>query len=94
MTITLVVRPDHSFVQSLQTRSGRINEVKGKWWLDGDKIVEFDSFLDFLNDERGEGGTGMGGTGFRPERWPGGGVMMGPIIVKCPESGYKVDYVK
>ena len=93
MTITLVVNHDHSFVQSARRGSGDTRQITGKWWLDSDKIVEFDSFLDFRNDERGEGGVGMGGTGFRAERWPRG-VMMGPIIVKCPESSYKTDYVR
>jgi len=36
---------------------------------------------------------GSGGTGFQPERWPRG-ILMGPIIVKCPDSSYKIDYVK
>ena len=89
--ITLVLRPDHSFLQSVQTQSGRTNQLDGRWFLNSGKIIEFDSFLDFVNDERGINGTG--GTGFRAERWPRG-IIMGPIIVKCADSSYKLDYVK
>jgi len=97
MTITLVLDKDHSFVQSARTVSGDTRQITGKWVVEegsrgrGDTIVEFDHFLDFVNDEHG--GPDGGGTGFRPERWPIG-VTMGPIIVKCPESSHKVDYVK
>jgi hypothetical protein len=99
VTITLVVKRDHSFVQSVRTRSGETKELVGKWRIDQWKIdpqpvktVDFAPFLDFSEDEHGRQG-GPGGTGFRPERWPRG-ILMGPIIVKCPDSGYKIDYVK
>jgi hypothetical protein len=99
VTITLVLNPDHSFVQSVRTASGKTNELIGKWRIDQwnidhrvFKVLNFDSFLDFHDDERGER-KGPGGTGFRPERWPRG-VLMGPIIVKCSDSSYEIDYVK
>jgi hypothetical protein len=95
VTITLAVKQDHSFVQSVRTISGDTRQLTGKWtiheWQQGDTTVDFDPFLDFINDEHG--GSASGGTGFRPERWPGA-ILMGPIIVKCPESSYKIDYVK
>jgi hypothetical protein len=53
--------------------------------------VDFDSFLDFSNDYRG---SQVGeGAGFWPERFPRG-ILMGPIIVKCPDSSHEIDYVK
>ena len=94
VTITLAVKQDHSFVQSVRTTSGDTRQLTGKWTIhqrQGDTTVDFDPFLDFINDEHG--GAEGGGTGFRPERWPRG-ILMGPIIVKCPESSYKIDYVK
>ncbi len=97
--ITLVLNQDHSFVQSVRTTSGEKKELVGKWGIDQKSIdhqmvemVDFDSFLDFSEDERGRQG-GLGGTGFRPERWPRG-ILMGPIIVQCTDSSYKIDYVK
>jgi hypothetical protein len=99
VTITLVLNRDHSFVQSVRTTSGETKQLTGKWGVDQwntdhqmVKTVDFDSFLDFSEDEHGREG-GSGGTGFRPERWPRG-VLMGPIIVRCPDSSYKIDYVK
>ena len=99
VTITLLLNRDHSFVQSVRTTSGEKKELAGKWSIDQFNIdhkmietVDFDSFLDFSEDERGRQG-GPGGTGFRTERWPRG-VIMGPVIVHCPNSSYKVDYVK
>ena len=95
VTITLAVKQDHSFVRSVRTTSGETRQLTGKWtiheWRQGEPTVDFDPLLDFMNDERG--GAGSSGTGFRPERWPRG-ILMGPIIVKCPESSYKIDYVK
>jgi len=98
--VTLVLNRDHSFVQSARTTSGETKQLIGKWSINQwnvdhqmVKTVDFDSFLDFSQDHHGRLG-GPGGTGFRPERWPRG-VLMGPIIVKCPDSSsYKIDYVK
>ena len=97
--ITLVLNRDHSFVQSARTTAGETKQVKGKWFIrqwvtdhQTEKTVDFDSFLDFHEDYRGQEG-GSGETGFAPERWPRG-VLMGPIIVKCSDSSYKIDYVK
>jgi hypothetical protein len=99
VTITLVLNRDHSFVQSARTAAGETKQVKGKWFIrqwgtdhPTEKTVDFDSFLDFHEDYHGREG-GPGETGFIPERWPRG-VLMGPIIVQCPDSGYKIDYVK
>jgi hypothetical protein len=99
VTITLVLNRDHSFVQSARTTAGETKQVTGKWFIrqwgtdhPTGKTVDFDSFLDFHEDYRGRE-EGPGETGFIPERWPRG-VLMGPIIVQCPDSGYKIDYVK
>jgi hypothetical protein len=96
VTITLVLNRDHSFVQSARTTSGETKQLTGKWnidqWAQGVKTVDFDAFLDFHEDYHGLEG-GLGETGFIPERWPRG-VLMGPIIVQCPDSGYKIDYLK
>jgi len=99
VTVSLVLNQDHSFVQSVRTTSGETKQLKGKWLMrqwriddDGVSTVDFDSFLDFHEDWRGREG-GPGETGFTPERWPRG-ILMGPIIVKCPDSDYKIDYVK
>jgi hypothetical protein len=98
-TIILEVNRDHSFVQSVRTRSSEIKQLKGKWRIrqweadhQGVKTVDFEPFLDFREDWHGREG-GQGETGFRPEWWPRG-VLMGPIIMKCPDSAYEIDYVK
>jgi len=95
VTITLVMNEDHSFVQSVRTTSGDSKQITGRWKIEesrqGVKTVDFDSFLDFSNDFRG---SQVGeGTGFWPERFPRG-ILMGPIIVKCPDSSHEIDYVK
>jgi hypothetical protein len=51
----------------------------------------FEPFLDFIDDPRGRDGNGWAGF---PAELLLRGIMMGPIIVKCPESSYKIDYVK
>jgi hypothetical protein len=95
VTITLVLNRDHSFLQTVRTTSGETKQLTGKWtigqWGQGIKTVDFDSFLDFSKNEHGL--QGSGGTGFRPELWPRG-ILMGPVIVECSESSYKIDYVK
>jgi hypothetical protein len=94
VTITLDVKQDHSFVHSVRTASGDTRQLTGRWsvheWSQGNKTVDFDPFLDFVNHQRGD--EARGEAGFSPERWPRG-VLMGPIIVKGPESSYKIDYV-
>lgn len=91
VTITLSVNKDHTFTQEAKTKQGEANRLMGNWKIDSSQIIMFEPFLDFIDDPRGRDGNN--GTGFRAERWPRG-IMMGPIIVKCPESSYKVDYVK
>jgi hypothetical protein len=97
VTITLVLNPDHSFLQTARTSSGHTNQVNGKWRIDNSnksfEIVDFEPFLDFQIDHRGRNGEGPGETGFHAERWPRG-ILMGPIIVECPDSAEKIDYVK
>lgn len=91
VNITLVVNPDHSFVQSAQTPAGETNRLTGRWNVDKkDKIMTFEPFLDFLNDTHGRQ---VGFASFPPEGM-GWVVEMGPVIVKCPDSDHKIDYVK
>jgi hypothetical protein len=77
-------------MQEVTTEQGEINRLTGRWKVGSSRIIMFDPFLDFIRDPRGRDGKG---TGFRAERWPRG-TLMGPIIVKYPESSYKIDYVK
>jgi hypothetical protein len=63
VTITLVLNQDHSFVQSVRATSGETKQLTGKWsmdqWNTGQqmvKTVDFDSFLDFSEDEHGRQG--------------------------------------
>ena len=83
--------PDHSFVQSVQTRTGGTNQLMGKWSVDKkDERITLEPFLDFLDDTQGRR---VGGASFPPEML-GLGVRMGPIIVKCADSAHEIDYVK
>jgi len=55
VTITLVVNLDHSFVQSVQTRTGGTNQLAGKWSVDKkEETITLEPFLDFLNDAQGK----------------------------------------
>ena len=91
VTITLVVNKDHSFVQSAQARSGETNRLTGRWSLDKkDKMMTFEPFLDFLNDDHGRQ---LGFASFSPELM-GLVTEMGPVIVKCPDSDHQINYVK
>jgi hypothetical protein len=99
VTITLVLNRDHSFVQSVRTKTGETNQLKGKWFIRQWSIdhrtqetVDFDSFLDFHEDYHGRDGV-PGETGFTPELLPKG-ITMGPIIVNCPDGPDQIDYVK
>jgi hypothetical protein len=85
------VNPDHSFVQSAETRTGETNKLTGRWSVDKkDKMVTFEPFLDFLKDAQGRR---VGGASFPPELM-GWVIEMGPVIVKCPDSDHQIDYVK
>jgi hypothetical protein len=90
ITIILSLNTDHTFNQVAKTEAGEVNRQSGQWWIDSSGFVTFDRFLDFTNDFRGYGSAV---AVYHAERWPRG-VMMGPIIVKCPDSSYKIDYVK
>jgi hypothetical protein len=91
VTITLAVKPDHSFVQQVQTRKGETNELAGRWKLDKeDRSMTFEPFLDFLNDTRGRQ---VEFSTFTPETM-GWMIKMGPLIVKCPDSNHQIDFVK
>jgi hypothetical protein len=90
VTITLVVNRDHSFVQSVHTHAGEINQLSGSWSVDKSGVVTFKPFLDFLNDDHGRQ---LGYTSFSAEVMPRG-ITMGPVIVKCSDSGHRVDYIK
>jgi hypothetical protein len=91
VTITLVVNPDHSFVQSARAAAGETNRLTGRWSVDKkDKMMTFEPFLDFLNDEHGKR---LGFANFPPEViWPA--IEMGSVVVKCPDSYHEIRYVK
>lgn len=91
VTITLTVKPDHSFVQTAQTDRGQISRITGTWSVDkGPKIIIFKPFLDFLSDE---GGRQVDLATFGPEDF-GAAVVMGPAVVSCDKSVQEADYVK
>jgi hypothetical protein len=91
VVITLVVNPDHSFIQSTQTRKGETNQLTGRWSVDKkDRMITFEPFLDFLNDDHGRR---LGSASFPPEVF-GSVIEMGPIIVKCPDSDHEIYYSK
>ena len=97
-TVTLELKSNHSFVQTLRIESGGSKQVVGVWRLDnGDrseglgKRVTFDrAFLDLVHDNQGRD---VGGASLIAEAM-GMSVHIGPVIVACPESTYKIDYVK
>lgn len=91
VTITLSVNPDHSFVQNAETRTGETNRLTGRWSVDKRrKYIDFEPFLDFLNDDHGRQ---VGGASFPPQVM-GLGIELGPVIVKCPDSNHQIDYIK
>jgi|HubBroStandDraft_3_1064219.scaffolds.fasta_scaffold137881_2 hypothetical protein len=91
VAIKLVVNPDHSFVQSAETRTGGANRLAGKWTVDKkDRTITFRPFLDFRNDTQGRE---LGWANFPPEAM-GLYIRMGPVIVKCADSDHQIDYVK
>jgi hypothetical protein len=91
VNITLVVNADHSFVQTAETRDSATGQLRGAWSIDKKtKTMTFQPFLDFLNDDHGRQ---LGFTSFTPEMM-GMVVEMGPVIVECPDSQHKIDYVK
>lgn len=96
-TVTLELKSNHSFVQTQRIESGGTKQVVGGWRLDnGDgeglgKRVSFDhAFLDLVHDNQGRD---VGGASLIAEVM-GRSVHIGPVIVACPESTYKIDYVK
>jgi hypothetical protein len=46
-TITLIVQRDHSFVQSVHTNAGGVNQLSGSWDRDEKGWITFRPFLDF-----------------------------------------------
>ena len=91
VTVTLVLRRDHSFLQSARAKTGDTNQLIGKWSLDGKTArVDFQPFLDFLE---GDHGRQIGWASFTADMMPRG-ISMGPVIVKCPGADNEIDYVK
>jgi hypothetical protein len=88
-TIVLAVNQDHSFVQSVHTRTTEINRRSGKWSSDNYGVT-FRPFLDFLNEGKG---SQLEFASFSPEVMPRG-ITMGPMIVKCPDAIHQIDYIK
>jgi hypothetical protein len=90
-TTTLTVNIDHTFVQSVRTLSGQVNEIDGKWTLDATTgWMDFKPFLDFSQTALGRRGHGFLA---RVEHLPKG-LTMGPMDVACLDSLHEADYVK
>ncbi len=92
LTITVGVNSDHSFLQTvMRTTVGETNRLAGKWSVDKkDRVMTFEPFLDFLNDEHGRK---LEFASFRSEII-GPVIEMVPIIVKCRDSVHELYYVK
>ena len=90
VTITLVVKRDHSFLQTIRDSPGGTYQRSGHWILrDGGRIF-FDSSLNSSHEDAyGVGPPPVGVV----ERWPRGKVL-GPIQVTCPDSPHEIDYVQ
>ena|SRR6266478_3209013 len=103
---SLVLNKDHSFLQDLTMESGETKQIVGRWSLDvsvrggktlvGQMIARYSrsvTFRPYLNvrlDGRLEQ-LAFGSLGvdiFGPM------THMGPMIGKCGDSSYKIDYVK
>ena len=89
LKITLLLKSDHAFVEKTITNTGKIGELRGRWSIDQKfKTVDLRPFLDFREGEPGkESDIGS----FKPEFWFGR-ITIGPIVVKCPESDYEINF--
>jgi len=89
--ISLAVHADHSFTQSVRTKEGEVKQLGGEWDLDPQtKYVTFKPFLDFVHENRG---AEIAMASFPPEVM-GLAIEMGPVIIKCSDSSYEVNYTK
>ena len=91
VTISLVLRQDFSFTQTVRTSTGGFNELEGTWSLDRKtNSLSFTPFLDFIDNTSGKR---VRSSIFSPERIAIS-IALGPIIVKCPDSNAEVNYIK
>lgn len=102
---SLTLNSNHTFEQSVRTTSGETKQIKGTWRLGErsgnagfisrvitpvSKPVEFEPFLDLV---KGGHSQEVKGAMFVAET-SGPVIRMGPLVVSCPDSSYKVDYIK
>jgi hypothetical protein len=90
VTITLIVKRDHSFVQTIRETPGKAYQRSGRWRLDNNGRFFFESALDRSPQDIHQVGSLPDGI---VERLPRGKVL-GPIQVTCPDSPYEIDYVQ
>jgi hypothetical protein len=89
--VTLLVKPDHTFLQKVTANDVEINRQSGTWRLNKKTdFVEFTPFLDFLDDDHGREVSVFSS----PAEGIGAAVELGPVMVKCPDSLHKMNYVK
>ena len=53
-TSTLILRTDHTFKQTVSTKSGLVKEGEGRWSLSGDAITLTGKYLSVTHDDPGE----------------------------------------
>jgi len=91
VTVDLVLNKDHYFTETVRTKAGETRRLNGHWRFDKTyNDIEFKPFLNFLEDNRGyQISRFVSGIEALPK-----GIVMGPIIVKCPDSSHEIDFVK
>jgi hypothetical protein len=90
-TVVVIVKSDHSFVQTVQSDGRPINQLSGVWSLDTrDDSMHLAPFLDFSNGPLGE----PLGTLIVWPAWTLHGTSIGTMPMKCPDSSYEIEYVR
>jgi hypothetical protein len=89
--VTLLVKPDHTFLQMVTANKQETNRLSGTWSFDARTgSLTFKPFLDFLKDSRGMQVGSFSG--------PVEGVVstreLGPVMVKCADSMSETSYAK
>lgn len=91
LAITLIVKADHSFVQSVRMKDGGAKQLSGNWSVErGGKWLVLKPFLDFTTNTQG---TEAKSISLPPEAI-GPVIEMGPVIIKCPDTTHEVNYSK
>jgi hypothetical protein len=88
VTAALVLKLDHSFLQTVRTNSGETNRLTGVWSVSRGGFVYIRPILSLRDASRGQK---IGGLASKVE-WSMDGRRIGPEIVQCADSAYEVDY--